>query len=286
MNQLTKQQILERFAGQNEVRVKTRLGFFHRPKSPKFIRFEEMDLALEWTKDNHLRFITPMDIRWAEAEEANITEQGDIIVDKQLMQLFAIDGAGQPQGTQEQVGRFYVYREGELYSQNRTVWPEAGEYNFHQNTHELRIFGSQLKKKDKEDIQRGPAQFGLLVEGDIIFLLYQFGTSWPLSDAPYTIHMVKNDMRTMPPDPSSLTDNQGIGLNILLVNAQTGIIEAIRFIGMDHDFSVALLKAIHLQAERPFSQRDFDRQLMEAYKKYPTTVAMWSSAIKCEIPAR
>lgn len=283
MKQLTKQQILEQFVGKPNLHILTRLSLLGR--QPKVVRTEEMELYLEWNGKS-LRAITPMDLNWAEGSEDTLTEEGNIVVGNQLMQLFARDGQGAPLEQQARVEEKYVYQVGALYSSNRTVWPEAGEYNYRQGTHELSLFFGRLTSQDIDGIRRGPARFGLLVEQDIIFFLYEFGKACPLSDAPYTIHMITQNERVLPLPPSSLSPEQGVALNVVLVHSENGRIAALRQIGLGHEFSFALLEAIHRQAALPFSQPIYDRHLAEAYQKFPQTASMWRAAAHFEVPGR
>lgn len=179
-----------------------------------------------------------------------------------------------------------MYQVGSLYNPNRTTWPEAGEYNYRENTHELRMFFTKLTSQDIAAVRSGPARFGLFIEGEIIFFLYEFGSAFPLSDAPYTIHMVPQEDRTLPPLPNTLEGGQGVALNILLMHSETGRIAAVRLIGLGHELSVALLDAIHKQAEMPFSQATYDRHLAKIYERYPNPQALWTRAIQYRVPAR
>ena len=169
------------------------------------------------------------------------------------------------------------YRVGTLYNKNRKQWPQAIEYNYrgvaarNAGAHELRMFLGQLKKSEVEQIRSGSCRFSLVVEGDIIFLCSDFGTPSPWSDSPYTIHMVSEHERVIPPE---LAPGEMALLTIILVHAETGIIAALRQISLGHDFSVTLHNAIRGQAERPFNQARYDRQLAEVYRKYPTTQAL------------
>lgn len=162
----------------------------------------------------------------------------------------------------------YEYRVGTLYNKNRTRWPQAVEYNYRANTHELRMFLAHLAKPEIEQIASGPCRFALAVEGDVIFLLSDFGKPSPWSDSPYTIHMVPAHEQTEPPE---LRASERALLTIVLVSAEDGIIRALRTLSLGHDFSNALHTAIREQMGKPFDQARYDRQLANAYQRYPTT---------------
>lgn len=73
-------------------------------------------------------------------------------------------------------------------------------------------------------LSKGPSEFGLFVDQRIIWLCFKFGTM-PWSDQPFNVHLVPQDIRATPPD---LTGEQRALLNVLLVEAETGIVKAIR----------------------------------------------------------
>src|SRR5947209_19360720 len=117
----------------------------------------------------------------------------------------------------------YKYEVGKLYSPNRTSWPEGVEYNWRQNTHELKLYYRPPKASEIAAVKQGAAEFALSVVGDILFLVFRFGPQ-PWSDAPYTWWMVPADQRTPPPE---LAGEERVLLNVLLIDAGTGIIRAV-----------------------------------------------------------
>lgn len=173
-----------------------------------------------------------------------------------------------------------TYQVGQPYIVGRTRWPEAVEYNYRQGAHELRMFMRHITAKERSDIRRGPAEFAVVVHEPIIFMLYRFGAgahpSIPWSDAPYSIHMVPADQRTTPPD---LAASAGVLLQIVLVNAETGLIEALRVVSLSPHLSRHLHAAIQTQAARPFDPDTYDAALAAAYQRYPTSDALLTTAL-------
>lgn len=167
-----------------------------------------------------------------------------------------------------------IYEVGKLYNPNRTSWPEVTQYNYIQGEHHLQLFLRQPDQSEIQAIKAGAAEFALVVEQGIIFLLYQF-SPMPWSDAPYTWHMVPAEQRTLPADVPA---GQGALLTTMLIDAGTGIIQAIRAIGLGTDFSNTLHAAIREQAARPFDQARYDDQLNRTYARYATTELLLSRA--------
>ncbi len=181
----------------------------------------------------------------------------------------------------------FKYQVGTLYSPTRTSWPEAGEYNYRARTHELRLFFAHLTPADVRAVSHGPADFGLLVHRDVLFLLYHFGKAVPWSDAPYSLHKVAQVYPDEALPPPADLHGQSAALNILLVEATTGIIQALRLIGLPGPFSQALHDAIRAGWDAPFTEASYNAQIDEAYRLYPNSEAMAAAAqFRCRIPGR
>lgn len=125
-------------------------------------------------------------------------------------------------------------------------------------------------------MRTGPAEFGLVVEGPIVFLLYKFGAI-PWSDAPYSWHMTaKTGQQTL---PSDIPEGMGALLTKILVDASDGIIRGIRAIGLGTEFSRQLHAAIIDQSVQAFDQDRYDAALHDVYQRYQTSDALLARAI-------
>lgn len=167
-----------------------------------------------------------------------------------------------------------VYEVGKLFS-SRTSWPEMAQYHYMAGEHHLHVFMRQPSEIEVKATKTGMAEFALVVEQDIIFLLYQLSPI-PWSDAPYSWHMVPADQRTLPAD---VPQGKGALLTVMLIDATTGIIKAIRAVGLGTNFTNTLHAAIRDQAARSFDQPRYDEQLNRTYARYPTTDLLLSRAV-------
>lgn len=157
---------------------------------------------------------------------------------------------------------------GQLYLAGRRSWPEAAEFNFRGGAFELRLFLPGLRADEIQDLRQGRTEFALVVEGDVILLLYRFGGSIPWSDAPYTIHLVSEADRR--PPMALATEQSRDVLQVVVVEATTGIVQALRLVSFSPAFSRALRGAIAAQLARPWPGRtEYDRQVDEIYRRYP-----------------
>lgn len=163
----------------------------------------------------------------------------------------------------------HIYGVGELYNVKRTSWPETIQYNWRAQDgigeHELIMFLNRPSAAEVYAVRKDRAEFGLCVMGKVIFFLYKFGTAIAWSDAPYSIHLVPPEQRQV---PKILPDGVGMLLNIVLVDAGTGIIKALRAISMPHEFTTALHQAIIDQAAVPFSRSTYNGELENIYGRY------------------
>lgn len=171
-----------------------------------------------------------------------------------------------------------MYAVGKLYHPNRTRWPQSPQFNFRSGLYELVLFFENATKAEIDAVRRDPAEFALTTTGnpDLLFFLYRFGSRVPWGDAPYSWHMVPADQRSL---PVALAPEQGILLPIILVEATTGIILAMRQVSLSPHFSRALVDHIIAQAARPFSQPRYDAALTRTYMRYPDSAQMITDAV-------
>lgn len=164
----------------------------------------------------------------------------------------------------------YLLEVGKLYNESRTWWPETVQYNYRGVQHELVLFMHGPTAKEIRAVQKDRAEFRLFVERSLIILLFRFGDAIPWGDAPYTIHMVPKEERTVPPDPGP---NDRALLQIILVDAANGIIKAMRVISLSPEFTKVLHHAIQEQAKMPFARHLYNGELEQLYANSSSELA-------------
>jgi hypothetical protein len=171
------------------------------------------------------------------------------------------------------------YVVGSLYNLSRTSWPEASQYNYRAGQHELVLFFPAPSKGEVLDARKGDCEFALFVEAHAIFLLYRFGKSIQWSDAPFSYWLVPENERSLPDIEGNDRETRAL-LQVLLVDAATGILRVIRTVSFSPAFTRAIHQAIRDQAARPFlGQQPYDRWLVDVYRQYPTSTAMVRGAV-------
>jgi hypothetical protein len=159
----------------------------------------------------------------------------------------------------------YAYQVGQPYNQNRQQWPEVIQYNYRGGEHELVLFLNSPTADEIRDVAKGEARFALYAKDSQIVLLFKFGDSIAWSDAPYTYHRIPADQQQRAPE---ITAKDFVLLHVILVDAATGIIKALRVIGMQPPFAQALHRAINTQADMVWDPAEYDRQLQALFRKY------------------
>ena len=162
---------------------------------------------------------------------------------------------------------------GTLYVPGKTHWPEATEYNYYANGHELRFFLNNIAPGEKMDIKKAVAKFGLLIEGPVIFLLYEIGKI--NGDAPYSWHLVPENLKPRPGIPEG---REQALLQIHLIEASTGILQVLRAVTLSHNFTLKLHLAIEEQRRQKFNSTQYNQVLREVYARHPSTQAMFDVA--------
>lgn len=95
----------------------------------------------------------------------------------------------------------------------------------------------------------------------IIFMLFKF-EEIPWIDAPYSIHLSGNT------EPVNIEEDKGYGLQIFLIDANTGILKVIRLIGMGNEWSRRFREAILKQKNTKFDPYEYNQKIEKIYRTY------------------
>lgn len=173
-----------------------------------------------------------------------------------------------------------ILQVGKPYNETKKHWPEGIDYNFRSGQHELRIFYRTPSRAEINSIWNGPAIFSLSVIGPNIILAFKFeGFNW--QDASYNWHLVPEEQRKLPDIPTN--SEQRAAITIILVDAETGIIKAIRFSSFSHKFTVKLHEAIIKQSQEQLPA-DYDEQTQKLVENYtPEYLVKNKSIARCRL---
>lgn len=154
---------------------------------------------------------------------------------------------------------------GQLFEPGKTRYQECIKFECTQSGPMLLMFFDQPSNKEVDYIKSGKFQTKFYEYEEVIFMLFKFGSlSW--IDAPYSVHLSQ---------PFEFAEeleqeNIGLGLQIYLIDATTGILKAMRLIGLGHDYSLKLRDAILKQKGKAFDLDAYDFKISEIYKRYNT----------------
>lgn len=158
---------------------------------------------------------------------------------------------------------------GQLLEPGVTRYDEMPEYNYRSGIHRLIIAMRNLTPAEVEAVRHADVKLAFTVIGDVLIFQYRFGAVLPWSDAAYTWHKVPPAEQIRPP---ALTGEQRVLLEIILVEATTGIIHALRVVSMSPTMSRRLHEAINRQADAPFPASGllstYDAQQQRIFARY------------------
>lgn len=114
---------------------------------------------------------------------------------------------------------------------------------------------------ERNAFKNGVAQFKIAAVDGVMFFLARFGaTNW--MDAPYCI-AYSDFVLCRPPEGLGLT------LTVVLVDASTGIVKALRTIGLSTTFSSAILD-MATQQPTPIDRATYEKTLNQIFSRYTT----------------
>jgi len=163
---------------------------------------------------------------------------------------------------------------GELYSPNVTSYKEGIYYNWDKAGNVLHLFMANPSPREINAIRRGNVSFNLVTYPECLFLMIRF-EGMPWCDAPYSWWIVPENQRIQPPE---LKENESLPLAIILINANTGIVEALRLITPPKSFSEALIKAVKEQVQNPVDFNQYNQRIDQVYRTYSSSAKMLKNA--------
>jgi len=102
---------------------------------------------------------------------------------------------------------------------------------------------------------------------DLVFFCFRFGEAeW--MDCPLSMTIYQSAGR--PIEFPALGNKEGLALNVLLIDSNTGELLTARVVGLGHDFSVRFLEWAKKNCKTSMDFNEYKRQVEELYKLYQT----------------
>lgn len=145
------------------------------------------------------------------------------------------------------MGEMYLYEVEKLYHPGKTRWPEGAEYAYRDGGHVLLLFFAGPSEQEIEGVRSGAAEFAAAYEEGLVILLYHIaGVTSAWSDQCFYFWLEPEGRRQLPnPEPG---EEERALLSIFLVDANTGILRALRTLTLPPAVTHALHEGIREQA--------------------------------------
>lgn len=174
----------------------------------------------------------------------------------------------------------HVLAVGGLYNPGRRRWPEGPHLRLTPAGCELALFYDRPPSAEVRDVRTGVAQFAWLDAGPVSVLAYRFGMQ-PWADAPYEPWKEPEADRGVPAGAAG----NSLALQVVLVDASTGIVKALRLLTWEPGFAQAVRDTLSRQLAAPPDDAAADRKLGELYRRDSAALAE-QAAVRCTGGAR
>jgi hypothetical protein len=143
----------------------------------------------------------------------------------------------------------------------------------------LYVCFSHPTEKEIINVEHGQFECAFAEEGDIILMFFKYGThNW--MDAPYSCKLEVDVFGhyDLPVDPRP---GEGVAFTTVLVDADNGVVKVLRLIGLGHEFTKEMFKAIREQLARPWvGRQEYERQVQHLFRRptselVNTAIARW-----------
>jgi hypothetical protein len=170
---------------------------------------------------------------------------------------------------------------GKPYDPARRHWPELADFNHRSGGHELRIFLRSASPTEVKAVRAGPVEFGFFAEPEGLFVVTRFGPTLSF-DCSYQWHRVSAEERTLPPAWEETSPELRALCTIILVEATTGVVLALRAITFSPEFTRSLHRAIAEQAAGPYDRVAHERWA-DGMTALNSTALLWAKCVmRCQ----
>lgn len=152
-------------------------------------------------------------------------------------------------------------------------FPEGAQLVFAEDGPELLLAFRQPSAAEIAAVNRGPCEFAVTMVEQVIFFLYRFGSALPWSDALFSWHLDR-------PGPALFTRaSERFGLHTILLDADTGVVEALRLATLSPEMSSELSRLVQAQMTTSWQGReDYEQAVRRCYEKAPRAADLLSLA--------
>jgi hypothetical protein len=175
-----------------------------------------------------------------------------------------------------------ILKVGELFAPGRASYQEASWLDYTETGPMLLMAINRPTPKEIEAVKNGRIELALYEKEPVLWFLYKIRGFGPWSDCPFSIRLYDGKGRSL--DWSEeIEEGAGLGLQIILIDAGTGIVKVLRLTGLPTKFSRELRAMILRQLERPFDAESYHREINRVYARLSSDDLAARADIKCRV---
>lgn len=144
----------------------------------------------------------------------------------------------------------------------------------------LYAFLPQITEKEAQAFRTGYYKFALSEKEGILFFLAEFKGAIDISDAPFHFGLYTDDR--VKDLPAEIPEDQGIALTVIAVDNYTGIVQALRFIGLSHRFSEELLGICRKQSQQKVDRSIYYEKVTHVQRNYTSQNLYEFRMVECK----
>lgn len=167
---------------------------------------------------------------------------------------------------------------GELYDPRRRHWAPIPIVQITHDGIHLALITDSPTETEVRAVATGTPRFAWIDAPAVALLAWTFGEDLPWTDTPYSPHLEN------PGDRAGIGPRTGVAasVNVVLVDADTGLVRAVRATQWSREFVAAVRDSVERMAAQPVNMNAIDASVAALYITYPDTaelVAMKATAI-------
>jgi len=165
----------------------------------------------------------------------------------------------------------WLLKVGEPFVPERTVWDDGRfEYRYFSGSHLLQICWSAPSQEVTHAFSNGEMHAAVYEECGVLFFLFKINGFMDWSDQALSIWLVPERDRSIPP----LRDGEHAVLTLALVDADTGLVRALRVVTYSPRLSRLFLDGLRTQLETPFDRAQHQATIASLYQRYATSTEL------------
>lgn len=175
----------------------------------------------------------------------------------------------------------HLYAVGSPYHEGQRTWPETPHLRIAADgLVEFVLFMASPTDAEITAVRHSELEFAWVDGRYLSFLVYRFNPGIPWSDCPYSTYFAQRAGTGGDP-PASAEAGLHQVVHVILVDAATGIIKAMRMTTWPPDFVGHVAASMRRMREVPFTQLAHDRELNAFYQTYTPEQMLARAGARC-----